>query len=359
MTADILVFGTGNFAGRIVCDLAAAAETPVEVVIAGRNEARLAWLRTAANARALIFRRAARFTTDPVDITAPDQLASAIARHRPKVVVQAASAQPASVISVQGNRWSGLVAEAGLSVTAVFQAQLSLRVLQAIEAAGGQAQFVNACFPDVVNALLSARGHRVACGIGNVGILGTAFAAEAGLTEPGALRMIAHYQTITPFRRPPAERTGPLPRVWIGDDEIADVATRFGRVQLTPEPALDISGACGVPLLLAMAEGRAWRGHVPGPNGLIGGYPVRFDGSRITLDLPPGLSAEEASAWNRQFEERCGLVIEPDGHARYSGKLHDLLAQISADLADGFHVRDLEAMHATMGALRSRLQAEA
>jgi hypothetical protein len=357
MAADIMVFGTGNFAGRLVCDIAAGATGPVEVAVAGRNAPRLAWLRTAANARAVIFGRDAHFVADSVDIAQPDALAGCIARHRPKVIVQAASAQPGSVISAQDNRWSRLVAEGGLSVTAVFQAQFSLRVLQAMDAAGHAALFVNACFPDVVNALLTARGHPVACGIGNIGILSNAFMAEAGLREQGVLRTIGHYQTITPFRRPPAVRGGPMPRVWIGGEEIEDVASRFAGVQLTPEPALEISGACGVPLLLAMAFGQEWRGHVPGPNGLVGGYPVLLRDSGVSLDLPPGVSVEEAVRWNRAFEERNGLVVDPDGHARYSGTLHERLRAISPDLAEGFHVRDLEALHSSMDALRSRLQA--
>ena len=61
-------------------------------------------------------------------------------------------------------------------------------------------------------------------------------------------------------------------------------------------------------------------------------------------------------AWNRRFEEGCGLVVE-DGYARYSGKLRDLLAAISPELAEGFAVRDLEAMRGEMEALRARLQA--
>src|SRR4051794_4738142 len=146
MATDILVFGTGSFAGRIVCDIAAGAARPVDVVIAGRNEMRLAWLRTAANARTLIFGRAGRFEADRVDMTDAEALAASIARHRPKIVVQAASAQPASVIAGPRNRWSELVAEGGLSVTAVFQAEFSLRVLQALEAVGHACHFVNCCF---------------------------------------------------------------------------------------------------------------------------------------------------------------------------------------------------------------------
>src|SRR4051794_1530883 len=45
--ADILIFGTGNFAGRIALDLAATASEPVTVALAGRNRERLDWLRTA------------------------------------------------------------------------------------------------------------------------------------------------------------------------------------------------------------------------------------------------------------------------------------------------------------------------
>ena len=54
---DILIFGTGSFAQRIACDLAATATKPTRVAIAGRNALRLAWIRTAARARADMFGR--------------------------------------------------------------------------------------------------------------------------------------------------------------------------------------------------------------------------------------------------------------------------------------------------------------
>ena len=54
---DILIFGTGSFAQRIACDLAATATQPTRVAIAGRNALRLAWIRTAARARADMFAR--------------------------------------------------------------------------------------------------------------------------------------------------------------------------------------------------------------------------------------------------------------------------------------------------------------
>src|SRR5437762_2775578 len=95
--ADILIFGTGNFAGRIALDLAATASEPVTVAIAGRNRDRLDWLRTAGNARAALFNRPARLISHRVDLSAADAAGETIAAVAPTVVVQAASLQSGAV----------------------------------------------------------------------------------------------------------------------------------------------------------------------------------------------------------------------------------------------------------------------
>ena len=101
--ADILIFGTGNFAGRIALDLAATASEPVTVAIAGRNRDRLDWLRTAGNARAAMFDRPARFTSHRGrSVGVECGCRRRIAAVEPKVVVQAASFQTGSVISTSG-----------------------------------------------------------------------------------------------------------------------------------------------------------------------------------------------------------------------------------------------------------------
>jgi hypothetical protein len=123
-------------------------------------------------------------------------------------------------------------------------------------------------------------------------------------------------------------------------------------VQLAPEPAIDISGASDVPVTLAIAAGASWAGHVPGPSGLPGGYPVRLasDGTP-PLDLPPGRAREAAISWNASHEERNCLVVEGDGRVRYTGVLGEL-----PELARGFRLADLEDVHSAMADLRARLQ---
>jgi hypothetical protein len=352
---DVLVSGTGGFAARIVFDIAATAAEPVQVVVAGRNRQRLDWLVTAANARAAIFGGPARFRGHAIDLleaSAPDRLIGGTA---PRVVVQAASVQTSSVIATTGDAWSALVRDGGLSATAVAQALISSRVAAAITRSGRDTAFINCSFPDVVNAIIVAMGHAVVSGMGNVAILSTVFAGARGLPHE-RIRVLAHYQNLAAFRRVAAERGGPAPRVWIDGAEVMDVFGAFADVKLTPEPVIDVSGASGVPLILALASGGGWRGHAPGPNGLPGGYPVRLAHGRMELDLPAGLGAAEAIAWNTSYEARNGLVVGEDGQARYTGRLRDLLHAHSPELAAGFAVTDLEEVYTAMRALRDRLE---
>jgi hypothetical protein len=136
-----------------------------------------------------------------------------------------------------------------------------------------------------------------------------------------------------------------------------DVYARFAGVRLPREPAIEISGPSGVPLMLAMGKGSEWSGHLPGPNGLPGGYPLRFSDGRLDLDLPANLTRQQAIAWNLSYEEESGLVVTADGEASYTGVLRERLAALSPVIASGFHVRDIADAHRAMNDLRSRLQA--
>lgn len=356
---DILISGTGGFAARIAFDIAATAREPVEVIIAGRNLARLSWLRTAANARAALFGAKARFTTHAIDLLAPDASDALLAATSPRIVVQAASTQTSQVIAQSGNAWTRLVAEGGLSATAVFQALISSRVAAAITRAGKPVTLVNCSFPDVVNGMIRAMGHDVACGMGNVAILSNVFAGSAATPDGAEVKVLAHYQSLAAWRLRPEERGGRAPRVWLDGGEVADVYARFADIQLTPEPVIEISGASGVPMLLAMAAGKPWQGHVPGPDGLPGGYPVRLAEGRLELDLPPGLVREEAIAWNASFEAANGLVVSPEGKASFTGTLGGRIAGHIPELRDGFEIGELEAVYGTLLGLREMLMRSA
>lgn len=351
---DILVSGTGSFAARIVFDIAATANRSVRVRIAGRNRARLEWLTTASNARAKIFGTPARFDCAEADLLSVDAAGELLAAARPRLIVQAASVQTSSVIAQKGNAWSALVAEGGLSATAIFQTVISRNVAKAIKATGQDAALINCSFPDVVNGVLAAMGYPILCGTGNVAILSSVFAGSAAVPDGADLKVLSHYQNLMAYRRPASERSGDTARVWIDNREVDDVFACFAGVKLTPEPAIDISGASGVPLMLAYVAGERWRGHVPGPNGLPGGYPVALEAGELKLDLPPNLSRDAAIRWNETFERRSGLVVEGD-RAVYTGRLQECIRAHDPALANGFKLSDFDRVIEEMALFRDRL----
>ena len=253
---DILILGTGPFAQRIACDLAATPTRPPRVTIAGRNALRLAWILTAARARAEMFARPVTIEGRELDLAEGERVAELLARLRPAVIAQAASLQPASVIAGGANGWTRLVAEGGLSATAVFQAVLTSRVARATAQASPASQLINCCFPDVVNGIIATMGLPVACGIGNIAILAHAFAGLLEGDPRPKLQLLCHYQNIAAWRRAPGQRSGPAPRVWVDGSEVAAVYMRFAAVQLTPEPVIDMGDEVTGAVLRRIREAR-------------------------------------------------------------------------------------------------------
>src|SRR5262249_21186878 len=203
---------------------------------------RLAWIATAARARAHMFARPLEVTTHAVDLASAGAAQDLIGRLAPRVVVQAASLQGGAVIGEAGNAWARVVAEGALSAPAVFRGVFSARAARATAAAAPASRFVNGCFPDVVNSMLTAMGLTVVCGIGNIAILAHAFAG--GLPpapRPRRLKMLCHYQNIAAWRRPPAERDATAnrpPRVWLDALRGAHVLQRFAPGPLTGAPGV-------------------------------------------------------------------------------------------------------------------------
>ena len=354
--ADIVLCGTGNFAARILFDLAATAPPGLSVAVVGRDAQHLAWLRTAARARADMFGTGLAVTDHACADLSTATLAPLLVALRPRVVANTASIQGGRTLAARPDGWTELTRQAGLGITAALQARISLDIAAAVAAAAPQAAFVNCCYPDVVNPMIASAGLPVASGIGNVAILAHAFAGHLGPSH-GRIQMLAQHAALAAFRRPAGERSGQAPlRLWLDGQEVLDVFARFAAVKLVVAPALDISGASGVPLFIAMARGQDWQGHVPGPNGLSGGYPVRLTGGRLRLDLPPGLSEAEAVSWNAAFEAANGVIVGTGGAVRFTGRVAELLRGVSPDLAAGFAMADFDRAFAAFLALRARLR---
>ncbi|MVA99028.1 hypothetical protein GN330_17405 [Nitratireductor sp. CAU 1489] len=351
---DILFCGTGYFTEIMLADIAATAATDLRVMIGGRNPARMKWLVDACRARATIYGTSVSFDSVQLDATARDTLIEPLSALNPKVVVQSASAQSPWSVDNGESEWSDLVARAGFGMTIAFHALLAWRTAGALKQAGLKAHFVNTCYPDGVNQVLAAAGMPMTTGVGNVGIFSAMIGGRLSLAERAVLRVLGHHRHIVEWRKPPGQRDGAPVRAWIGDTEIGDVEAMTRDIQLPYRDLNLISAASAVPVLLALAGEGARRAHVPGPAGLPGGYPVAVDADGVRLDLPAGISRDEAVAWNLQFEDKDGVSIR-GGRVIYSQKASEMIRPHSAEIADGFAVDDVEEAAAGLSRLRERL----
>ncbi|MGQ7791341.1 hypothetical protein ACUN0C_02915 [Faunimonas sp. B44] len=351
---DILISGTGYFAEIMLCDLAATARTSLKVVVGGRNKERMKWLVEACRARSAIYGTSVAFDSVALDSTSTDSLLEPLARLKPKVIVQSASAQSPWKVDNNESDWARLVAEAGFGITIAFHTLLSWRTAGAIKQLGLQSHFVNTCYPDGVNQVLAAAGMPLTTGVGNIGIFAAVIGARVSPEERKDLRVLGHHHHIVEWRKPGSQRKGEPVRAWIRDREIDDVDGMTRDVQLPYRDLNLISGASAVPVLLALAGEGARRAHVPGPGGLSGGYPVMVGEQGVALDLPPGISRDAALAWNQQFEVEDGVSVR-DGRVVYSRNAQELLGRHSPDLAAGFAVADVEQAASELAALRRSL----
>ena len=350
----ILMLGTGGFGSRILFDIVACAQTPLKIVIAGRNPDRLLYLRDAARGRADIFGRDVGITLQRADLSVEGDAEQLLNALRPDVVVQAASAQAVGALRSGATAWTDLIQNGGYSASMVFQAIFSARIAKAIKALGLKTALVNCCYPDVVNEALASIGLPVTSGVGNISILAHILRGNLPIAERDGFRLLAHYRNLRDWRVS-ADQRGSVPcRIWMDDVEVEDVYARFP-VTLSTAPVPDVSGASAAPYIVALATGGTWSGHLSATLGLPGGYPARLEGGVLGLDLPKGASQDEAVTFNRQFEAESGAVVDVQGNVTYTGKLKAAIARHSEEIAGGFNMSDLEEVYIEMCRFRNKL----
>ena len=338
----VAVVGAGDVGSAVLRHLAACGEIgELWALDVDGERAR----RAAADAAAV-----ALYTTTPpqvasrtVDVLSPEALHEALAAIEPQLVVQAATLQSWWVLTqLPEELWRRLEVGARFGPWLPFHLVPARNVMRAV---GASTPVVNIAFPDAVNAVLAADGHAPTCGAGNSDLLrpGIRLAAAARLgVSPDRvdLEWIGHHYHVVHY--------------WMGLDEVEqlDPATYHLRVlldgedagdRLDPAEALAAAGrdlppgrligertaasAAKNARLVLRSEGSD--DHTPAPNGLIGGYDVRFEGGAVRLRLPLGLGEEEARAICERAQRGDGIEsIEPDGSVRFTTEAAETMREV-------------------------------
>ncbi|MER9683318.1 hypothetical protein NKJ23_29070, partial [Mesorhizobium sp. M0184] len=90
-----------------------------------------------------------------------------------------------------------------------------------------------------------------------------------------------------------------------------------------------VTASSAIAILRAFADHLERVVHAPGLLGLVGGYPVRIAPTGISIELPQGLSLDDAVEINSQCQKYDGIeAVESDGTVRFTGESAGILREL-------------------------------
>ncbi|UZJ59176.1 hypothetical protein OKW98_21855 [Pseudomonas sp. KU26590] len=257
--------------------------------------------------------------------------AETLLKIKPDIILNCASLQSWRVITqLPAERFAALD-QAQLGPWLPMHLAPAYALMRAVKQACPKSLVVNAAFPDAVNPILYKVGMAPDVGIGNIANLipatRSAIARLADcLPKQVCAKLVGHHyfsHSVPRHGLPPQrldasfnltywidgeERTGELPAEAI----FGCVAREFSRLGGVDGQYLTAMSA--VTVLENLYADHEVRVHAPGPHGLPGGYPVKVGMGKVLLDLPYGVTREEAIKVNEAGQRLDGIkLIRADG----------------------------------------------
>lgn len=355
MRANILVLGTGSLASAFCCALATyKVNESLIVKIVGRSLAKAEQLATIANVRASLTSNSIKFFSGSIDWQSDKDILEKIKLDEPEIILNVSSLQSPWDFN-HPSSWTNLVKAAGFGITLPLQAVLASKIARVIKSEGMQSIFINACYPDLVNPLLKALGLKVACGIGNISILAATLEAAFANQNDEQFKLLAHHYHVGSAHKSLDMQA--YPRAWLGEHELSfeiinDLLIPIRNIK---DASLNyITGLAAVKITLAFLQHDAVLLHVPGPNGLPGGYPVNVKNKKVMLALPDHFSFEDALSQNHYYSELDGIKFN-DEKIEFSCNAQQQLEMHRFNYAHGFKVEIFEDVCTAMLELKAKL----
>jgi hypothetical protein len=351
---DVLLLGTGSLARQFAYALALQSETSVSVCIGSRIRSDAIEVAHLCKMRSLIAGTKSMFQGCFFSWDNLSEAARIIHEFQPRVIFHASSLQSPWTMDPTTNPWSEVVRRVGFGITLPLQASLLIYLLRAVNETTEMPIIVNACYPDWVNAAVTWLDYPVFCGIGNIGIIESAFRAECEVETGAHVRLIAHHSHLAALQASAPSQI--FPRIWVDRESIDPASITFRSLREISGQELNVlTGALAADLIRRILAGKHFAAHVPGPVGLPGGYPVTIRGSEMHLDLPAEISLVDAVRWNSEAGLRDGIRVHEDGMVEFSEVASLTLRNLSADIPMKFPSQQLMEVASVMLELRSRL----
>ena len=205
---------------------------------------------------------------------------------------------------------------------------LVYKLMLSIKKAGVSSLMINSSFPDNVNAVLGKVGLAPNVGIGNIDLIVAPWRKVVSEILDVPMRSVRvyifghHYSSYNLGRTGTGLDAPYYIKIMVEDK---DVTKNFDRKELAkeiPKRAKRVSGSqinwvvasSAVKIILGILNNTNVLSHAPGPEGLVGGYPVRLSKDGAKVFLPEGVTREKAIQMNEEAQKWDGIEkIEEDG----------------------------------------------
>ena len=278
-----------------------------------------------------------------VDLGNIEQTGELLHETKPSVVFNSTSLQSYWVIELLPKEIHRKFQKAGYGPWVPMHLTLCYNLMQAVKQSDICTQVVNGSYPDAVNPILSKAGMAPAAGIGNLDLIIPQIrniAADSMRVHPRhvyPMLVMHHYAEYWIVRE---GHTGGAPyclKIYVhghdvtpqlkADDifkEIIRSAARPGR----PDSHYMVASSA-VQKIMAIYNNSNELSHVAGPAGMIGGYPALINSKGSTVQLPEGLSMEDAMKINEVGQSLEGIeAIHDDGSVTFTDKSCEIIKDL-------------------------------
>lgn len=345
----IMIFGIGVVGGHLT-DLLSRAPEDYEIIVVARDEQRLRERTNLAITVAMNAGKLPRVRYAVGDLEDVARTAELLDRERPEIVVNVASHQTFWLISTLPRPLYEQLDAACVGPWLPHHLALARKLMLAVRESAIDCRVVNVAFPDAVNAALAGAGLAPMAGAGNVANAVPTLRRAAALmlgapVEAVQARFYAHHYVGNRIAGTgdPGDAPYILSVLLDGVDVTGrlDVpalfrlfTSRLKRTRGVPGQVVAASSAAAVVRAVANDSGELL--HVPGPNGLPGGYPVRVDAHRVEV-VTDAASLEEAVRVNQRAQVYEGISrIDPDGTVHFTEANMEVLRRTL-----GYHRRSM------------------
>jgi hypothetical protein len=260
-----------------------------------------------------------------VDLYNVDQTAEVITRFKPDLIFCAATLQKWGTINELPPPIRDQLYQAQIGPWLPLQLLLVTRLMQAVKHTGVNAKVINATYPDVVHSVLNKVGLAPTTGIGdlanNIPALRVSVASKLHVpVDQVDVRLIASHHAHYSMSRKGTSDGAPFHfAAQINGEDVTAQLRASTLFQDLPKafkraPGNQITATSAAVIFAGIVNNLSNLTHAPGPHGYPGGYPVRVGQDGVQIELPDGITLDEAISLNTTGQQFDGIErIEDDG----------------------------------------------